>query len=69
MQRQSAFDQGMIRVCLHCLTKIKQSMDIKNTSFHWNFDWQPLKIQNGLFHAYCINMYEKIHQNESATYK
>ena len=29
-----------------------------------NFDWQPLKIQNGQFHTYCINMYGIIIQNE-----
>ena len=25
---------------------------------------QPLKVQDGLFHTYYINMYEIIHQNE-----
>ena len=25
---------------------------------------QPIKIQNRLFHYYCINMYGIIHQNE-----
>ena len=29
-----------------------------------NFYLQPLKIQNGQIHGYCINMYGNIHQNE-----
>ena len=36
----------------------------RNASFYRNFDWHPLKIQNGQFHTYCINMYGIIHQNE-----
>ena len=35
-----------------------------NTSFYRNFGRQPLKMQNGLLHTYCINMYGIIHQNE-----
>ena len=35
----------------------------KNTSFYRNVDRQPLKIQNGLFHTFCIYMYGIIHQN------
>ena len=34
------------------------------TAFYRNFEWQRLKIQNGQFHSYCINMYGIIHQNE-----
>ena len=36
----------------------------KNTSLYGNSDWKPLKIQNGIFRTYCINMYRIIHQNE-----
>ena len=28
------------------------------------FNWQPLKIQNGQFHTYCINMYGTIYHNK-----
>ena len=37
----------------------------RNTSFCRKFDWQPLKIQKGQFHTYCINIYWIIHQNEN----
>ena len=36
-----------------------------NSLFYTNFDRQTLKIQNGQIHAYCINMYATIHQNET----
>ena len=35
-----------------------------NALFDRTFDQQSLKIQNGLFHAYCINIYGIIQQNE-----
>ena len=43
------------------LHKINAIFSDRKTS---NFDWAPLKIQNGLFHICCINMYGIIHQNE-----
>ena len=33
-----------------------------------NFDLWPIKIKNGPIHAYCINMYGKIHQNEKGQF-
>ena len=44
--------------------EIKQSSGTKNTSFCGNFNPQPLKIQFGQFHSYCINMYGIVYQNE-----
>ena len=33
-----------------------------------NYNLRPLQIQNGQIHVYCINMYEKIYQNEKGYY-
>ena len=43
---------------------IKTILRDRNTSFYRNFDWQPLKTQNGQSQTFCINMYGKIHQND-----
>ena len=42
--------------------------EILNASLYINFDWQHLKIQNGLFHTYCINAYGITHQHERVKY-
>ena len=44
--------------------KINRSSGTEIHHFIENFDQQPLRIQNGQFHTYCINMYGIIHQNE-----
>ena len=38
-------------------SQVKHSATPPPTSFYKNFDKQPLKIQNGQFHMYCINIY------------
>ena len=48
---------------LHCLPRQKQPSGTK-THHSINPDRHPLKIQNGQFHTYCINMNGIIHQNE-----
>ena len=45
------------------IAKIKNCA-YRNASSYRNFDWQPLKIKNGKFYTYCINMYGITHQNE-----
>ena len=57
--------QHFIRVLTVCQDKKKIFRD-KNTSYYNNFDRQPLKIQNGQFHTYCITMYGIIHQNQKS---
>ena len=59
---ESAIDQISSRSAL--VAKIKLIFRDRNTSFYGYFDQQPLKIHNGLFHFYCISMYEIIHQNK-----
>ena len=46
--------------------EVKTIFRKSNTSFDRILmqEWQPLKIQNGQFYTYCINMYGIIHQNE-----
>ena len=47
-----------IRVCTVCEETQKQSSGTEIVkSFYRNFDQQPLKIQEGQFHTYCINLY------------
>ena len=48
--REDQDDKAEFHQGVHCL--------------HRNFERQTLKIQNGQFHTYCINMYGIIHQNE-----
>ena len=57
MPHRAAFHQD-----LHCCPKIKTVFRGKNTPFYRYFD--PIIYKNGQFHAYCINMYGIIHQNE-----
>ena len=45
---------------LHCLLRQKQSSE---TSLIEILDGQLFKIQNRLFHTYCINMFGITHQN------
>ena len=44
--------------------KIKKSSGIEIHHFIETLTNHPIKIQNGLFHTYCINMYGIIQQNE-----
>ena len=53
MQDNAAFHQG-----LHCLLRLKQSSGRKT-----HHDLEMSTCDNGQFYTYCINVYEKIHQN------
>ena len=53
--------EGCISSGSALIAKIKTIFKYRNTSFDRNFDQQPLKIQNGLCHTYCIKIYEIIH--------
>ena len=46
-----------IRVCTVCWAQTIFSH--RYTPFHRNFDWHPLKTQNGLSHTYCIYIFGK----------
>ena len=50
----------LIRVCNVCLDKI--NLQKRNTSVIEILTGNPLK--KGQFYTYCIDMHEKIHQNE-----
>ena len=59
------FVEHFIRVCTVCPDKNGLQRQKYCTSFHRNFDWQPLKLQNGQFHTYCYVYYGIIKQNEN----
>ena len=57
MPHNAAFHQG-----LHCLLRFKEHSE---TEIHHNFEnstCDPLKLHNGQYHTYYINIYGKIHQ-------
>ena len=47
--------------------KIKTIFRDRNMSFYRNIDREPIKIQNGQFHYYCVNMYGKIRMKRIKT--
>ena len=57
MPKMAAFHQSAL------FANIKTIFRDGTTSFYRNFEWWPLKIQNGQFHTYWINMYRVIHHN------
>ena len=60
MQHYAAFHQG-----LHCLLRLKQpsGTEIHHNSYRIFLPLVTLKVHNGQFHTYCINIYGEIHQN------
>ena len=59
--------QHFIRFCT-VLLRLKQS---PGTEIHHNLEKSTcdLKVHNGQFHTYCINMHGKIHQNTKSLAK
>ena len=54
-------------VCTVCEHNFETIFWVIITSFYYNLDKLPFKIQNGQFHTYCKNMYVIIHQNKMVT--
>ena len=51
----------------HYYAKFKENPCV-GTDASTPFNLRSLQIQNGRIHVYCINMYEKIYQNEKGYY-
>ena len=65
-QMKCRIRRHFIRVSSVCL-RLKQTSGIEICNFIEISTCDPIKIQNGQFHTYCINMIGIIHQNETKT--